>query len=218
MLIALFGSVGMVVASSYESLAFANYANGFGPGPSTKLYTAGIVPNAIDFVPYYNLFIYYSGGIQVYMGDELTADEVVNPPTYIQVGGDEFYTNFDALYTIVLIDLDGPTPDDPYNYQYLQWCVINVPASDLFAGTDLSNGGNGTVLAPYKSPYTERGIHRYVFVVNEQRQGKLDLPTIPLGNSNRRNFSLRVFARQNHFYQANAANYFISQPGGKPSS
>lgn len=196
-------------SNSFESIAIGDdYIPGFGVGPAIRLYETGIVPQTINFIPYLGLYVYYPGGIQVAMGDELTAEQTANPPIKVELSGNFFFTtDKKGLYTLLFLDLDDPSPDDPVNYEFLQWAVVNIPAEDLFRGTDTSNG---TVLAPYKSPYTAKGTHRYVFVLLQQKQGPINTPQI--SDDKRNNFSLRVFGSRNHLRQAEAINFFTSQP------
>jgi len=73
--------------------------------------------------------------------------------------------NPDSLYTIVIIDPDAPSPDQPVMSEWLHWLLVNVRGSDLSSG-DLG----GLLLASYAPPTPPQntGPHRYVLSIYEQ--------------------------------------------------
>ena len=60
-------------------------------------------------------------------------------------------------------DPDAPNPANPRLADYRQWLVVNIPGQDVAAGD---------TLASYAPPSPPHGVHRYVFNVFKQKNGK----------------------------------------------
>ncbi|KAJ0962809.1 hypothetical protein J5N97_027931 [Dioscorea zingiberensis] len=103
------------------------------------------------------------------------------------------------LFTLVMTDPDAPSPSDPTMREWIHWLVVNVPG-----GTDISQGDE---VVPYMGPRPPVGIHRYVFVLFQQ---KAPFPAVaPL--ESRANFCTRAFAAQCNLGLPVAAVYFNAQ-------
>lgn len=203
--LALISSFGMINADPFfGSLTFADYFDGFIAGPDINQYIYGVVPQCIDEVGYHELLIFYKNNIQVYNGNFMTADELCEPPIEVKVLISEGLN-----YTFFMLDIDAPDSTNPTQYEFVQWGVCNIPGADLARGTDLSNG---TVIAPYKPPFTAKGVHRYVFVVFEQRGGNIEVVNQLTTDERRSNFDVRVFASMYRLYQPIASNFMLNQP------
>ncbi|KAF7125093.1 hypothetical protein RHSIM_Rhsim12G0139500 [Rhododendron simsii] len=96
---------------------------------------------------------------------------------------------FDARH--VMTDPDAPSPSEPSMREWVHWIVTDIPG-----GTGPTEGKE---VVPYMGPRPPVGIHRYIFVLFQQRA--------PLGGagvrmdqqqpvSHRANFNTRAFAHQ----------------------
>ncbi|KAF6252583.1 phosphatidylethanolamine-binding protein [Scenedesmus sp. NREL 46B-D3] len=63
-------------------------------------------------------------------------------------------------YTLLMVDPDAPSPDNPAVREWLHWAVTNIPA-----GSDVANGFTVT---EYAGPTPPRGTHRYILLLYEQ--------------------------------------------------
>ena len=90
-------------------------------------------------------------------------------------------------YTLCMVDLDEPSPNNPSSSEWRHWLVINVPGSD-FAKVDSYTGDH---ISDYRYPDPVTGKHRYVFKLFEQP----DLFSIKI-NDERNNWDSEHFARQ----------------------
>lgn len=187
---------------SYDELYYGN-------GGSEFLSIYRVVPQLMDMIPPLQLFAYYSGGIQVYQGNQLSDCQVQYPPIELFVNG----VNQSALYCIMLSDIDAPASDDPTDREYLQWLLCNVPGTNLYSG----NITQGDTFVSYQAPNPQKGVHRIVFTILEQFYGPIAYTPI----TNRANFALRTFTAQNMLGEPIAANFFTMSPpqnqGGVPA-
>jgi ubiquitin carboxyl-terminal hydrolase L3 len=122
--------------------------------------SAGIVPNVIAAAPTQELKVTYDQ-VQVQAGATLTPTQAQSAPTIA------FSAEATAFYTVVMIDPDAPSREDPKFAQWLHWLAVNVPGSDLTQ--------KGDVLAEYvgAAPPQDSGLHRYIVLVYKQ-EGKCD--------------------------------------------
>lgn len=71
-------------------------------------------------------------------------------------------------FTLLLIDPDAPTPDDPKFAYWRHWVITNIPFSS--ESGDVKDGKTITqYLAP--GPKDESGPHRYLFLLFKEPQG-----------------------------------------------
>lgn len=171
-----------------------------GAGVPEYLVICGVVPNVIDKIPTYDLFVFHQNGQQVYQANELSQYALRNQPVEVFVFG----INQDLQYTILVVNMDAPRTDDPTQQQLLIWGVCNV------AGTDLHNGTltTGDTFASWQSPVSKYGAQRIVYLIYQQPQGSI----APAKINNRANFSSRGFASKNSLGMAVAANFIYLQP------
>lgn len=73
----------------------------------------------------------------------------------------KWHAEKDAYYTLVMIDADAPAE---YN-EVRHWLVMNIPESDV---------KNGDEVVAYLGSGTRSGIHRYIFLVFKQPNGKVE--------------------------------------------
>lgn len=118
-----------------------------------KFIDAGIVPNVVPDVPEV-LKVSYDGN-EIQLGSLVERSLTKNSPTVKYDG------NANDIYTLVMIDPDAPTPQNPTLAQYLHWLIVNIPGNEV---------ENGQVLSSYvqPSPPKRSDAHRYIFLVYKQ--------------------------------------------------
>ncbi|RWS24036.1 protein D3-like protein [Leptotrombidium deliense] len=115
-----------------------------------NLETDGVVPDVIDKVPGKILKVKYSSGAIVNFGNELTPNDTnVNPTTL------KWPKKYGNLYTLVMVDPDAPSRQNPTHAEYLHWLVINI------------QGKSRDEVANYVGPAPPQGtgLHRYVLLI-----------------------------------------------------
>jgi hypothetical protein len=75
-------------------------------------------------------------------------------------------------YTLALIDADAPRADDPSERAWLHWLVVNIPGNELEYGQTLRRYVGAF-------PPTSSGVHRYFFLLMEQRAGEQKFALAP---------------------------------------
>lgn len=117
--------------------------------------SAEIVPSIIAAAPSHELKVSF-GAINVQPGATLTPTQAQSSPTLSFTGAEA-----NAFYTVVMLDPDAPSRQDPKFAQWLHWLVVNASGSDL---------SKGDVLAEYvgAAPPQDSGLHRYIVLVYKQ--------------------------------------------------
>ncbi|OXA41294.1 protein D2 [Folsomia candida] len=165
-----------------------------------------LIPDVIDQLPPHKIWGEYEGGIPINFGNSITPLQANDTPISIRWIDDQP----GRLYVLMMLDMDGPTSENPVNSPVNHWLVGNI---------EVGKGNSwrrGTVLAVYSRPRPEEGsgLHRYVFLVYEQPGGGMisfSETLIPSGPSlARRNFDYRQFAKKYRLGEPFAANYFQS--------
>lgn len=89
------------------------------------------------------------------IGQVVTPTQVQNQPKVA------WTASADKLYTVMMMDPDAPSRENPSFAQWYHWGVINVPGNDI---------DKGEVIAAYvgAGPPANTGLHRYIIVVYEQ--------------------------------------------------
>lgn len=153
-----------------------------------------VIGEVLDpFSPCVKMVTTYNSNKLVFNGHELYPSAVVSKPRVEVQGGD-----LRSLFTLVMTDPDVPGPSDPYQREHLHWIVTNIPGT-----TDASFGRE---VISYESPKPNIGIHRFIFVLFEQRRRQTI--TVP---SFRDHFNTRQFAVDNDLGLPVAAVYFNCQ-------
>ncbi|KAK1281175.1 Protein MOTHER of FT and TF 1 [Acorus gramineus] len=152
-----------------------------------------VIGEVVDmFVPAASMSVNY-GSKHVNNGCDVKPSMAVDPPT-VQISGRR-----SDLYTLVMTDPDAPSPSDPTMREWVHWIVVDIPG-----GTTVVQGRE---VLPYMGPRPPVGIHRYVFVLFQQKvPGNAIAP--PMG---RPNFNTRAFAAQHGLGLPVATTYFNSQ-------
>lgn len=103
----------------------------------------------------------YPNGVIVKLGEELTPTQVKKTPwvTWEAEG--------DAYYTLMMLDPDAPSREDPTFRQLRHWLVMNIPESFVESGDEVIEYlGSGAEAGT--------GLHRYIFLVFKQRDGIIE--------------------------------------------
>jgi phosphatidylethanolamine-binding protein (PEBP) family uncharacterized protein len=119
-------------------------------------------------------------GIRVQPGQELQIRNLKNAPRItLQVDPE-------STFSLVMIDPDNLSRKNPSVAEWLQWLVVNIPASNINEGI---NGGQHQ--QPYGSPAPQprTGDHRYIIVLFEHPNRRLAVPKF----NTRAKFSLKQF-------------------------
>ncbi|KAL4999874.1 phosphatidylethanolamine-binding protein [Aspergillus recurvatus] len=136
---------------------------------STSLFQAALVPGSAplipdDFTPTTELGISF-GEKAVSLGNLFRVSEVKSAPSV------SFTTEENApasqLYTLLLIDPDAPTPDDPKFAYWRHWVVSGMtPAEGI-------NAESAKTLTEYlgPGPKDDSRPHRYLFLVFREPEG-----------------------------------------------
>ncbi|VAH32192.1 unnamed protein product [Triticum turgidum subsp. durum] len=141
-----------------------------------------VIGEVIDnFNPTVKMTVTYSSNKQVFNGHEFFPSAVVSKPRIE-----------------VMTDPDVPGPSDPYLREHLHWIVSDIPGT-----TDASFGRE---VVSYESPKPNIGIHRFTFVLFQQKKRQAMNPP-----STRDYFNTRRFANENDLGLPVAAVYFNAQ-------
>ncbi|ESW32502.1 hypothetical protein PHAVU_002G327700 [Phaseolus vulgaris] len=152
-----------------------------------------VIGDVVDmFVPSVNMSVYY-GSKHVTSGCDIKPSIAVNPPKLTLTGKKE------NLYTLIMTDPDAPSPSEPNMREWIHWVVADIPGC--------TNPFRGKEIIPYTGPKPPVGIHRYIFVLFEQKapMGPVEQP------ESRGNFSTRTFAKDMDLGLPVATVYFNSQ-------
>ncbi|KAJ4846892.1 hypothetical protein Tsubulata_045744 [Turnera subulata] len=153
-----------------------------------------VIGDVVDmFVPTSNMSVYY-GSKHVTNGCDIKPSVAVNPPK-ITISG-----HSDELYTLIMTDPDAPSPSEPTMREWIHWLVVDIPG-----GTNPSL--RGKEILSYVGPRPPVGIHRYVFVLFQQKMpvGPIEQPDL------RANFNTRLFAAHFNMGLPVATVYFNAQ-------
>ena len=167
-----------------------------------KLFTdAGLLPDVLPSAPPALAQLVFSpetaAVAPVAPGAELTPRQAKDAPATVK-----YPTELGSLYTLLLVDVDAPTPTDRSLSQVVHWMMLNIPGNDISLGESYFE---------YLGPGTPEnaGLHRYVISVFKQ-SSVLTLEHPPQNREGRLKFSTVDFAEK-HNLELVAANFFTSQ-------
>ncbi|KAL0333467.1 UNVERIFIED_CONTAM: CEN-like protein 2 [Sesamum angustifolium] len=163
---------------------------------SEALIVGRVIDDVVDFfTPTVKICVVY-GNKQVYInGYEFYPSAVAATPRVHIQGGD-----LRTSYTLVMTDPDVPGPSDPYLREHLHWLVTDIPGT-----TDTTFGKE---VVSYEKPRPNIGIHRFVFLLFQQR-GRQTVVNLPAAS--RDYFNTRRFAAENGLGLPVAAVFFNAQ-------
>ncbi|KAG6500447.1 hypothetical protein ZIOFF_040292 [Zingiber officinale] len=149
--------------------------------PSDPLVLGRVIGEVIDpFIPTVRMTVNYNSHNLVCNGQELFPSAVVAKPR-VEVQGGELR----SFFTLVMTDPDAPGPSDPFLREHVA----------------------GNEVVRYESPRPSIGIHRFVFVLFQQRRRQ----SVAATPAQRDRFSTRSFAEGNDLGLPVAVVYFNAQ-------
>ncbi|CAK0782803.1 hypothetical protein CVIRNUC_005998 [Coccomyxa viridis] len=155
-----------------------------------SLATAKVVPEVVTKITEKaSLKVSYDGKA-VNNGEMLTPSETQDEPA-IDIKGSE-------TYTLVMVDPDAPSPDNPKFRYYLHWLVANIPGVDV---------QRGDVIVDYMGPSPPKAKHRYVFILYPQH-GRVNAKA-PKAHHN---FTLHQFEKEHNLGDPADVKFFYSSP------
>ncbi|GBM89914.1 Protein D1 [Araneus ventricosus] len=157
----------------------------------SKFRTSNIVPIIISIVPEYALQVEFKNK-SVRCGDTLNRLETRYQPTIINFKGEK-----NKFHTLVMIDPDMPSPQNPSLACYRHWLIENIPG-------DLVNFGDLVSWYEPPEPPIDSDPHRYIFLVYEQLTKLKD----HLDNNQRTHFNLQKFTKDRGLQGPIAGNFF----------
>jgi len=165
-----------------------------------------VVPDVLDTWPPHTAVIQYQHGHEAKLGNVLTPQLTSVQPRV------HFPSEAGAYYTLITLDPDAPSADNPEFRHYLHWLVLNIPGT----GSDHIDPHQGNTLAPYMGPAPPAGTgpHRYCFII--YRQGsQVEASTVVdrtvEKNEHRKGFSLEEFVKKLPAPELHAGNFFKAQ-------
>ncbi|XP_055303789.1 phosphatidylethanolamine-binding protein homolog F40A3.3-like [Sitodiplosis mosellana] len=103
----------------------------------------------------------YPGDIAVNLGNELKPMQTKDKPEV------KWEAEKGAFYTLIKIDLDAPNRKKPIWSEIRHWLVMNIPEVEVEKGDEIVEYiGAG--------PPPDGGLHRYVFLVFKQPNGRIE--------------------------------------------
>nr|XP_018901341.1 PREDICTED: OV-16 antigen-like isoform X2 [Bemisia tabaci] len=101
----------------------------------------GIIPDLLRVPPLHAIKVTYSYGCSPNLGNKIKAQYLKNNPYIIlwPFEGRKFYT-------LLLVDLDAPSPRSPTKREWLHYLLGNIPGPAV---------GQGEILAPYVHPHPQ---------------------------------------------------------------
>ncbi|KAF3331410.1 ZCN9 protein [Carex littledalei] len=141
------------------------------------------------FVPKIDMSVTYAGK-DIITGCDLKPSIIADPPI-IKISG-----KCNELFTLVMIDPDSPSPCHFNMREFVHWIVVNIPG-----GGDLTKGEE---MVPYLAPKPQVGIHRFVFVLFQQKGPLHSISEL----SSRANFKTRDYSRVHDLGPPVAAAFF----------
>ncbi|XP_057472910.1 CEN-like protein 2 [Actinidia eriantha] len=161
---------------------------------SDPLVVGRVIGDVVDnFYGSVKMSVTYNSNKRVYNGHELFPSIVTTKPRVEVHGGD-----MRSFFTLIMTDPDVPGPSDPYLKEHLHWIITDIP------GTTDSSFGREVV--NYEIPRPNIGIHRFVFVLFQQKRRQSVTPP-----PSRDQFSTRKFAEENDLSLPVAAVFFNAQ-------
>jgi phosphatidylethanolamine-binding protein len=218
------------------AIFFVVFHSGASNDVQSKFIENGIVPDVLESLPEIEtLKVSYPSGVCVNLGNVLTPTQVKDEPTV------EYEGEAGAFYTLLMTgelavwknwfrfnfhftskDPDAPTRSNPAVKEVRHWLVVNIKGKNM-------NSGKQAFEYIGSGPPKDTGLHRYVFLLFKQSNGKIDFDARRvtdrsldgrLSTSTRQlisDFNLQLVA--GNFYQAEYDDYvpiLYEQLSGKP--
>ena len=142
------------------------------------------------------------------LGDEVAPSKAISAPRIVLPSVDP-----NKLYTILMLDFDAPSRENPVAAPWLHWLRANVKGAEL---SELRGVGRGEDVVDYAGPAPPKGtgLHRYVVLVYEEQEGAIH-PEPPTSRrsfqAQRRQFNIKEFKIKNRLADAEGGFFFRSQ-------
>ncbi|XP_030383169.1 phosphatidylethanolamine-binding protein homolog F40A3.3-like [Scaptodrosophila lebanonensis] len=159
-----------------------------------------VVPDVIPKAPKESACVEYACGISVRPGMVLTPTQVKDPPCV------KWKADAKLFYTLCMTDPDAPSRKDPKFREWHHWLVGNIPGNAIVKGDELSAYiGSG--------PPKDTGLHRYIFLVYEQKcKVNFDEKRLPNNSGDGRGgFKIAEFAKKYNLCDPIAGNFFQAE-------
>lgn len=116
-----------------------------------------------------------------------------------------FEADADKLYTLVMVDKDAPSRENPKFGFWRHWIRVNVEGNKV--------ADTGFEVSPYigPGPPPKTGLHRYVFLVYQQEGGRIEHDFWGNDGMDGKCFDFQAWAEQHKLGEPLAAWYFQSQ-------
>uniref|UniRef100_A0A8D8LZJ2 Protein D1 n=1 Tax=Cacopsylla melanoneura TaxID=428564 RepID=A0A8D8LZJ2_9HEMI len=105
-------------------------------------------------------------------------------------------------YTLVMVDPDAPSRQNPTLGEFRHWLVVNIPAGNITLGETIT-----AYTGP--DPPVGTGFHRYIFYLYRQ-PGPIEFDEKHRAAWKREKFSAKMFAEK-HYLKGEAGNFFIAK-------
>jgi hypothetical protein len=157
-----------------------------------------VYPDILEepLLPDINFLVQFTNRELVYRGNWLSPELTLQPPKIaFEPVGAANVDKWDTHWTVIMVDADEPSRDQPDSRSKQHWLVVNIPAKEnLQAGKTLVE-----YLPPL--PYKNSGAHRYVLFLCRQEKGLLpfdDFPVVPGTEfgGRRANFDVNQFTKK----------------------
>jgi phosphatidylethanolamine-binding protein (PEBP) family uncharacterized protein len=146
------------------------------------------------------LSVKYDGTYEVSCGAPLEIADTEKQPivTWNEVSQD-------AGYTLMMVDPDAPSPENPTLADYRHWLVVNIQGRYLVDGMLY-----GEVLTNYMGPSPPQGsgYHRYFLYLFKQPNESMHFDAVPASRSQ---FNPEEFANKYNLGEPVAVNFFIAE-------
>lgn len=166
-----------------------------------------IVPDVIDEAPHDFLTVMFAKtGKIVDLGNELMPKDLKDEPLVI------YGTNSNKFYTLLMLDPDGFSREEPTLRNVLHWMIVNVPGSS--AAVKINSAPNSKVAYIPSGPPKDSGLHRYVFLLyaHEKVIDYSDIEDIPAEEIEKRfNFNVKSFEKKYGLDSPTAGNFYECQ-------
>jgi len=140
------------------------------------------------------------GDHKVQLGNELTPTQVKEIPSV------SYVANVGSYYTLLLTDPDAPTRKDAKWREWNHWGVVNIPEARV---------NEGETITEYigSAPPPESGLHRYIFILARQPEGKIAFsePHLPNNSGKGREHFKVANLIQKYKLIPEAINFFQAQ-------
>ncbi|KAG1047277.1 hypothetical protein G6F43_010265 [Rhizopus delemar] len=165
---------------------------------SNALKKAEIMPNIVPegFSPLTLLDIKYSSGEDVALGNFIKPSDSAEAPKVNFIAPDK-----DSQYTLLMVDPDAPSKENPKLSPYRHWVVVNIPSSTDFAAASQM----ASYIGPAPPPNTRD--HRYIFLLYKQPAKYSNFQALSEEPSK---FDYKAFV-QNNKLELVSVNFFISR-------